>query len=263
MRFIEAIVLGVIQGLTEFLPISSSGHLEIGKAIFGNEIMGQESLFMTLVLHFGTALSTIVVFKKEIYEIIKGISYFKKNEHTQFSIKIIISMIPATIVGLFFQEQIETLFSRNMVLVGAMLLLTAVILFISDLTRDMKKKISFFNAFILGIVQSVAILPGISRSGSTIASAVLLGVDRKKATSFSFIMVLPLIFGSMVKIIFDMETVPQNINIINLTLGFTAAFLSGIFACKWMITFVKRSKLKYFSYYCLFIGVATIFYGLF
>jgi undecaprenyl-diphosphatase len=140
MRYVEAIVLGVIQGLTEFLPISSSGHLEIGKVIFGNQIMGQESLFMTLVLHFGTALSTIFVFKKEIYEIIKGISYFKKNDHTQFSLKIIISMIPATIVGLFFQEQIETLFTKNMVLVGAMLLLTAVILFISDFTSDMKKK---------------------------------------------------------------------------------------------------------------------------
>ncbi|OUW35066.1 MAG: UDP-diphosphatase [Flavobacteriaceae bacterium TMED179] len=263
MEFIEAIILGIIQGLTEFLPISSSGHLEIGKAFFGNNSIGEESLFLTLVLHFATALSTIVVFKKEIQEILKGLLHLKINEHTNFSIKIIISMIPAIIVGLFFQDQIEALFSKNLVLVGSMLLLTSLILFLADQTGNTKNKVSFSNSFILGVVQAIAILPGISRSGSTIASALLLGIDRQKASRFSFLMVLPLIFGSMVKTLIDMEGVPKDMNILNLALAFTAAFISGIFACRWIISVVKKSKLKYFSYYCVFIGVVTLIYGLF
>jgi undecaprenyl-diphosphatase len=263
MKYIEALVLGIIQGLTEFLPISSSGHLEIGKALFGNEAIGQESLFLTLVLHFGTALSTMVVFKNEIQEILKGLLDFKINDHTQFSIKIIISMIPAILVGLFFQNQIEALFFRNLVLVGAMLLLTGLILFLADRVSDTQKKVSFTNAFVLGIVQAIAILPGISRSGSTIASAMLLGIDRQKATRFSFLMVLPLIFGSMAKTIIDLEGTPQNTNIIILTVGFISAFISGIVACRWMITIIKKSQLKYFSYYCIFVGGITLIYGLF
>ena len=263
MKYIEAIVLGIIQGLTEFLPISSSGHLEIGKALFGNEAIGQESLFLTLVLHFGTALSTMVVFKNEIKEILKGLLDFKINDHTQFSIKIIISMIPAILVGLFFQNQIEALFFRNLVLVGAMLLLTGLILFLADRASDSQKKVSFTNAFVLGIIQAIAILPGISRSGSTIASAMLLGIDRQKATRFSFLMVLPLIFGSMAKTIIDLEGTPQNTNITILAVGFISAFISGILACRWMITIVKKSQLKYFSYYCIFVGGITLIYGLF
>lgn len=263
MKYIEALVLGIIQGLTEFLPISSSGHLEIGKALFGNEAIGQESLFLTLVLHFGTALSTMVVFKNEIQEILKGLLDFKINDHTQFSIKIIISMIPAILVGLFFQNQIEALFFRNLVLVGAMLLLTGLILFLADRGSDTQKKVSFTNAFVLGIVQAIAILPGISRSGSTIASAMLLGIDRQKATRFSFLMVLPLIFGSMAKTIIDLEGTPQNTNINILAVGFISAFISGIVACRWMITIIKKSQLKYFSYYCIFVGGITLIYGLF
>lgn len=263
MKYIEALVLGIIQGLTEFLPISSSGHLEIGKALFGNEAIGQESLFLTLVLHFGTALSTMVVFKNEIQEILKGLLDFKINDHTQFSIKIIISMIPAILVGLFFQNQIEALFFRNLVLVGAMLLLTGLILFLADRVSDTQKKVSFTNAFVLGIVQAIAILPGISRSGSTIASAMLLGIDRQKATRFSFLMVLPLIFGSMAKTIIDLEGTPQNTNINILAVGFISAFISGIVACRWMITIIKKSQLKYFSYYCIFVGGITLIYGLF
>ena len=263
MKYIEAIIIGIIQGFTEFLPISSSGHLEIGKALFGNEAIGQESLFLTLVLHFATALSTMVVFKNEIREILNGLLDIKINDHTQFSIKIIISMIPAILVGLFFQNQIEALFSKNLVLVGIMLLFTAMILFLADLASDTQKKVTFSNAFVLGIVQAIAILPGISRSGSTIASAVLLGIDRQKATRFSFLMVLPLIFGSMAKTIIDSEGIPQNSNITILAIGFISAFISGIVACKWMITIVKKSQLRYFSYYCIFVGVITLIYGLF
>ena len=172
-------------------------------------------------------------------------------------------MIPAIIVGLFFQDQIEALFSKNLVLVGSMLLLTSLILFLADQTGNTKNKVSFSNSFILGVVQAIAILPGISRSGSTIASALLLGIDRQKASRFSFLMVLPLIFGSMVKTLIDMEGVPKDMNILNLALAFTAAFISGIFACRWIISVVKKSKLKYFSYYCVFIGVVTLIYGLF
>jgi undecaprenyl-diphosphatase len=240
MNFVEAIVLGIIQGLTEFLPISSSGHLEIGKALFGNEVLGQESLFLTLVLHFGTALSTMVVFRKEIGEIIKDLFQFSINENTLFSFKIIISMIPAGLVGL-----------------------TALILYLADRSKKTEKNVSFSNAFVLGIVQAVAILPGISRSGSTIATAVLLGVDKEKAARFSFIMVLPLIMGSIAKTILDLEGVPHQTDSVALFLGFIAAFLSGIFACQWMIAIVKKSKLKYFSYYCIIVGSLTLAYGLF
>lgn len=172
-------------------------------------------------------------------------------------------MIPAILVGLFFQNQIEALFSKNLVLVGVMLLFTAMILFLADLASDTQKKVTFSNAFVLGIVQAIAILPGISRSGSTIASAVLLGIDRQKATRFSFLMVLPLIFGSMAKTIIDLEGTPQNSNITILAIGFISAFISGIVACKWMITIVKKSQLRYFSYYCIFVGVITLIYGLF
>lgn len=263
MDFVEAVVLGIIQGLTEFLPISSSGHLEIGKVLFGNEALGQESLFFTLVLHFGTALSTMVVFRKEIGKIIKDLFQFSINENTLFSLKIVTSMIPAAIVGLFLQEAIEALFSKNLVLVGAMLLLTALVLFLADRTKKTEKKVSFSNAFVLGIVQAVAILPGISRSGSTIAAGVLLGVDREKAARFSFLMVLPLIFGSIAKTILDLDEVPKQTDVVALSLGFIAAFLSGILACQWMIAIVKKSKLKYFSYYCIIVGGLTLAYGLF
>ena len=262
MKFIEAIILGIIQGLTEFLPISSSGHLEIVKALFGNESIGQESLFLTLVLHFATALSTMVVFRKEIKEIFRGLLDFKMNSHTKFSLKIIISMLPAAFIGLFFQNKIETLFSRNLVLVGTMLLLTAIILFLADQTKDAQNKISFPYAIILGTVQAIAILPGISRSGFTISSAVLLGIDRQKAARFSFLMVLPLIFGSMAKTLYDSQGVPQNIDILALILGFISAFISGIVACKWMISIVKKSQLKFFSYYCILAGGLTLVYGL-
>ena len=172
-------------------------------------------------------------------------------------------MIPAALVGLFLQDAIEALFSKNLILVGAMLILTALILYLADRSKKTEKNVSLSNAFVLGIVQAVAILPGISRSGSTIATAVLLGVDREKAARFSFIMVLPLIMGSIAKTILDLEGVPQQTDSVALFLGFIAAFLSGIFACQWMIAIVKKSKLKYFSYYCIIVGSLTLAYGLF
>ena len=263
MNKLEAIFLGIIQGLTEFLPISSSGHLEIVKALFGNESIGKESLFLTLVLHFGTALSTMVVFRKEIKEILLGVFSFKPNEKRELTFKIVISMIPAAFVGLFFQEQIEFLFTQNLILVGFMLLITAAFLFLADLIKNAKKTVSFLNAFLVGIIQAIAILPGISRSGFTISSAILLGIDREKAARFSFLMVLPLIFGSMAKTALDLKAIPENINPSSLLLSFIFAFISGILACNWMISMVKKSQLKYFGFYCVIIGGLTLFYGLF
>ena len=171
-------------------------------------------------------------------------------------------MIPAIFVGLFLQDQIELLFAQNLVLVGAMLCLTAVILFWADKAKKTDKIVSSKNAVILGFVQAIAILPGISRSGSTIATAVLLGIDREKAARFSFLMVLPLIFGSMVKTLLDVEGISQKIEFLPLLLGFLAAFLTGVVACKWMITLVKKSQLKYFSLYCLVVGGIALAYGL-
>ena len=263
MNKLEAIFLGIIQGVTEFLPISSSGHLEIVKALFGNESIGKESLFLTLVLHFGTALSTMVVFRKEIKEILLGVFSFKPNEKRELAIKIVISMIPAAFIGLFFQEQIEMLFAQNLILVGIMLLVTAASLFLADLFKNTKKGVSFLNAFLVGIIQAIAVLPGISRSGFTISSAILLGIDREKAARFSFLMVLPLIFGSMAKTALDLKAIPENINPSSLLLGFIFAFISGILACNWMISMVKKSQLKYFGFYCVVIGGLILFYGLF
>ena len=263
MNYIEAIVLGIIQGLTEFLPISSSGHLEIVKALFGNQAEAQESLFLTIALHVATALSTIVVFRKDILEILKGLFSFKWNESAEFSFKILLSMIPAALVGLFLQDQIELLFAQNLVLVGAMLCLTAVILFWADKTKKTSKIVSSQNAIVLGIVQAIAILPGISRSGSTIATAVLLGIDHEKAARFSFLMVLPLIFGSMAKPLLYANVLDHKIDLFPLLLGFLAAFFTGILACKWMIALVKKSQLKYFSLYCIIVGGIALIYGLF
>jgi undecaprenyl-diphosphatase len=262
MSYVEAIVLGIIQGLTEFLPISSSGHLEIVKTLFGNQAEAQESLFLTIALHVATAFSTIVVFRKDILEIIKGLFVFKLNESTEFSFKIILSMIPAVLVGLFLQDQIELLFAQNLILVGAMLCLTAIILFWADKAKKTDKIVSSQNAIVLGIVQAIAILPGISRSGSTIATAVLLGIDREKAARFSFLMVLPLIFGSMAKTILDADGVRHKIEFLPLFFGFFAAFFTGILACKWMIALVKKSQLKYFSLYCIIVGGIALVYGL-
>ena len=170
-------------------------------------------------------------------------------------------MIPASLIGLFLQNQIEILFSNNLILVGTMLMITAVLLFLADRASNTHKQVTFSNAFVLGLVQAIAILPGISRSGSTIAIAVLVGVDREKAAKFSFLMVLPLIFGSVAKTFIDMEVNYENSNFLYMFLGFITAFFSGIIACKWMISLVKNSKLKFFGFYCISIGLLTILYG--
>ena len=258
MNYFEAIILGVIQGLTEFLPVSSSGHLEIAKAILGDNSLPQESLIFTVVLHFATALSTLVIFKNEIGQIIKGLFQFKWNEELQFSLKIILSMLPAVVVGLFFEDQFEAFFGGQILLVGFMLIITALLLLFADKAKNTTKKVSFFNAFVIGISQALAILPGISRSGATIASSVLLGVDRTKAARFSFLMVVPLIFGKISKDVLSGAINFESNQIGVLAVGFIAAFIAGLFACKWMIALVKKSKLSYFALYCFIVGVLAI-----
>jgi undecaprenyl-diphosphatase len=262
MDILEAIVLGIIQGLTEFLPVSSSGHLELVKAILGDNSAAEQSLTFTVVLHFATALSTIVVFKNEVEEILRGLLQFKWNSEFKFSLKIIISMLPAVIVGLVFEKELESLFGGKILLVGCMLLLTAVLLLLADKAKSTKKEVSYLNAMLIGFSQAIAMLPGISRSGATISTSVLLGVDRTRAAKFSFLMVVPLIFGKIGKDLVSGNLNLQSSEIIPILIGFISAFISGLLACKWMISIVKRSKLSYFSIYCAIIGSVAIVYAL-
>ncbi|MBK9257269.1 MAG: undecaprenyl-diphosphatase UppP [Saprospiraceae bacterium] len=261
-EILSAIILGIVQGLTEFLPVSSSGHLEIVKFILGDDALPSESLLMTVLLHFGTALATVVVFRKDILSIIQGL--FKKDgkEEKAFIGKIILSMIPAAFVGLLFEKELEMFFSQNILLVCCMLLVTAVLLLFADKAKTSTGGVKYKDALIIGIAQAIAILPGISRSGATVSTSVLLGIDRSKAARFSFLMVVPLIFGKMAKDVLDGDFVSNGLNPLALGLGFISAFISGYFACTWMISLVKNSQLKYFAYYCFIIGIFGIIYVL-
>ena len=261
MEIVDAIILGIIQGLTEFLPVSSSGHLELGKAILGDNSVPEESLLFTVILHFATALSTIIVFRKDVWEIISGLLQFKWNEESKFSIKIILSMLPAIFIGLFFEERLEAFFGGNVRFVGFMLLITAVLLYFADKATNTNKKVSFKNAFIVGISQAIAMLPGISRSGATISTSVLLGVDKSKAARFSFLMVVPLIFGKIAKDLLSGDLTFTGENNLAMGAGFIAAFIAGLAACTWMIKLVRKSKLSFFAIYCLVVGLIAIVYG--
>jgi undecaprenyl-diphosphatase len=261
MSYIEAIILGLIQGLTEFLPVSSSGHLELMKVILGDNSLPEESLTFTVILHFATALSTMVIFRKEIVEIIKGLFQFKWNEETQFSLKIIASMIPAALIGLFFEDKLESFFGGQILLVGFMLIITALLLLFADKAKNTDKNVKFGSALIIGVSQAIAMLPGISRSGATISTAVLLGIDRTRAAKFSFLMVVPLIFGKVAKDILGGGISFESSQIGVFSIGFLAAFISGLFACTWMISLVKKSKLSYFAIYCAIVGGIAIAYA--
>ncbi|MBN2668907.1 MAG: undecaprenyl-diphosphate phosphatase [Bacteroidales bacterium] len=262
MSWLEAALLGLIQGLTEFLPVSSSGHIELVKYIFGDQQAPETGMLMTVVLHAATALSTIVIFRKEIIEIFKGLFQFKWNDEFKFSLKIIISMMPAAFVGVLFEEELEQLFDHQIVFVGSMLIVTAILLFFADKAKNTNKDVSYKHSLIIGISQAIAILPGISRSGATISTSVLLGIDRTKAARFSFLMVVPLILGKMAKDLLSGELMQESVNFSNLGIGFIVSFLTGLLACTWMIQLVKKSKLTYFAIYCLIIGVIAIFAGL-
>lgn len=357
MDILDAIIIGIVQGLTEFLPVSSSGHIELSKAILSDDSMPKEGMLFTIVLHMATALSTVVIFRKDIIELFKGLLKFKWNDETKFALCVLISMVPAAFIGLFFEDEIDRHFNGNVLLVGIMLLITGLLLFLADRAKNTTKGVGKVEAAIIGISQGIAILPGISRSGATIGTSVLLGIDRSKAAKFSFLMVIPLICGAMLvktkkfldvnelesmsaserttaildKIEEDYPDVDKSqveysaltsfikqreslwekqkldpnfdfqeetafrknynssiaaLNIsaelteelktdekiglrthfktsgLNMFIGFLAAFITGIFACQWMIALVKKSQLKYFSYYCFLVGTIAIIHDI-
>ncbi|MEQ9425719.1 MAG: undecaprenyl-diphosphate phosphatase [Cyclobacteriaceae bacterium] len=259
MTWIEAVILGILQGLTEFLPVSSSGHIEIGSVLLGTEV--SNNLLFSIVVHAATALSTIIVFRNDILEIIKGLIKFTWNDEVQFALKIIISMVPVGIVGVLFEDQITSLFTGQIMSVGSMLLITGTLLIFTHFQKDHSREISYISALIIGLAQAFAIMPGISRSGATIATALLLKTKKESATKFSFLMVLIPIMGATLLKVLDLS---NNVNASNdisglaLTAGFLAALISGLLACQWMIAIVKKGKLTYFAFYCLLVGGIAI-----
>jgi undecaprenyl-diphosphatase len=265
MDWIQALILGIIQGLTEYLPVSSSGHLAIGQAIFGMD-NGEDNLMFTVAVHVATVLSTLVVLWKEIDWILKGLFKFEMNAETKYVLNIIVSMIPVGIVGVFFKDQVEEIFGSGLLLVGFCLLITASLLIFSYYAKPRQKDhLSKRDAFIIGVAQACAVLPGLSRSGSTIATGLLLGNKKERLAQFSFLMVIPPILGEALLDVLKAvkgEAVLGGIELLPLCVGFVAAFLSGCFACKWMINIVKRGKLVYFGVYCIIVALISIVYSL-
>ena len=260
MDWIQALILGLVQGLTEYLPVSSSGHLAIGSYLFGLE--GEENLAFTVAVHVATVLSTLVILWKEIDWIFRGLFKCEMNDETRYVINIIISMIPVGIVGVFFKDTVEEIFGSGLVIVGCMLLVTAALLTFSYFAKPRQKStIGWRDALIIGIAQACAVMPGLSRSGSTIATGLLLGNKKETLAQFSFLMVIPPILGEelldVVKAVKGEEAF-GGIDVLPLTVGFLAAFVSGCLACKWMINIVKKGKLIYFGIYCAIAGVVTL-----
>jgi len=259
MNWFEAIALGLIQGLTEFLPISSSGHLEIAKSIFG--IDPEANFYFTIAVHGATVLSTIVVFWKEIIELISGTLKFKMNDETSYVLKLIVSMIPVGIAGLFLKDPIESLFNGNIVFVGFMLLITSTLLALAHFIKKREREIGYLDALLIGIAQAIAVIPGISRSGATISTGLMIGNSKDKIARFSFLMVLVPIIGANLLEIMSGEINLNSTSFGIILIGFLAAFVSGYLACRWMIGLVKKSKLIWFSIYCLIIGLLSIVLG--
>ena len=277
MEWFEAVLLGLIQGLTEFLPVSSSGHLEIGKVLLGVETT--DDLLFTTMVHAATVLSTIIVFRKQIWDLLKGFFCGLKgmkvtkegvvcNDQTDYLLKMVVSMIPVFIVGVFLKDQVESLFGSIMV-VGCALLVTAVLLFFSDYASRPGRKsifpennyrngISYWQAFAVGLGQAFAVVPGLSRSGTTISTGLICGVKREVMAQFSFLMVLVPILGETFLELVGGEVGASSVGALPLALGFVSAFLSGLFACKVMIALVKKAKLSWFALYCL-LAAAAIF----
>ncbi|MFA6769810.1 MAG: undecaprenyl-diphosphate phosphatase [Bacteroidales bacterium] len=260
MNLLEAIFLGIVQGLTEFLPVSSSGHLTIGKELLG---IDSSNLAFEITVHAATVLSTIVAFRKEVAGLIAGFFKFKMNEETNYILKIALSMVPIFIVGVFFKGFVESLFGGGLLIVGIALLATATLLLLSATIKPKEKGITFRNAFIIGVAQSIAVIPGLSRSGATISTGLLLGVKRENIAKFSFLMVLVPILGETFLELISGELSEANAGIAMLPFlaGFIAAFISGLLACKAMIALVKRTKLKGFAIYCAAVGVMAIIFA--
>ena len=260
MDWLQALILGLIQGLTEYLPVSSSGHLAIGSYLFG--INGEDNLAFTIVVHVATVLSTFVILWSEIDWIFRGLFKFKMNDETKYFLNIVVSMIPIGIVGVFFKDTVEEIFGSGLLIVGCMLLLTASLLTFSYFAKPrVKENISWKDALIIGLAQACAVMPGLSRSGSTIATGLMLGNKKEKMAQFSFLMVIPPILGEALLDVIKMAKGHNpfgDVSTIALVVGFVAAFVSGCMACKWMINIVKKGKLFYFGIYCAIAGAVTI-----
>lgn len=256
MSWIEALILGILQGLTEFLPVSSSGHIELGKALLGVEI--ENNLTFTIVVHAATVCSTLVVFRKDIINLLSQTFKFKWNSDTQYVAKLILSSIPVVIAGLFFEEYIEQFFDGRLMLVGSMLLVTAILLGFTYYAKTNNREISYRDAFVIGIAQMMAVMPGISRSGATISTALLLKNKKSEAARFSFLMVLIPILGKVFLDVVSGDMAQEKSELLPLIIGFISAFVFGLVACKMMIAIVKKSKLIYFAIYCVAIGILTL-----
>ena len=264
MDWLQALLLGLVQGLTEFLPVSSSGHLAIGKAILGVE--PSEDLIFEVTVHAATVLATIVVFRKQIWQLLCGLFKFKYNDETDYIAKICLSMIPVLIVGVFFKDSVEAAFG-SLLVVGIALLVTALLLVLSDYlssrvkgVKDYRNGISFWQAFVVGIGQALAVIPGLSRSGTTISTGLICGVKRESMAQFSFLMVLVPILGEMFLDVVGGDFAASSVGVLPLLLGFAAAFVSGLFACKVMIALVRKAKLKWFGLYCAVVGLLVLLF---
>lgn len=269
MNEIQAFILGIVQGLTEYLPVSSSGHLQIGHHLLGTEDSG--SLAFDIMVHVATVCATLVILRKEVFWIFKGLFRWdgRMNAEQKYTLNILISMIPIGIVGLCFKDYVDAIFEGSLVVVGVCLLVTASLLAMTHFYKPQEREsISPLHAFIIGIAQAVAVLPGLSRSGSTIATGLLLGNDKQKLAQFSFLMVIPPILGEAL-LDFKHIVAPsaeylashnmtEPVGLLPLAVGFVAAFISGCFACKWMIALVKKCKLIYFAIYCALAGIVTL-----
>ncbi len=259
MTWWQGILLGLVQGLTEFLPVSSSGHLAIGRELLG--VGGGEDLIFEVMVHAATVLATIVVFRREIVKLLSGLFKFKYNEETDYILKIVVSMIPVLIVGVFLKDKVEGLFG-SLLVVGVALLVTALLLFLSDLaSKPRGEKISFWQALVIGVGQALAVIPGLSRSGTTISTGLLCGVRRESVAQFSFLMVLVPILGEAFLDLVGGDVASSTVGLLPLALGFVAAFLSGLFACRVMIALVKKAKLRWFALYCALVGLAVILFA--
>ncbi len=264
MTIIEAIILGLVQGLTEFLPVSSSGHLEIGKELLGITFPPESELTFSVVVHAATVMATITIFAQEIWKLLLGGMKFRYNSETQYILKIVVSMIPVAVVGLFFKDQVEALFSGSIYIVAVMLLVTAALLCFSHFFRPRTSHpVKYRDALIVGVAQAFAVLPGVSRSGSTIATGLMLGVDRAQIAKFSFLMVLVPILGESVLELMDGKFSPETSGIPTSAMiaGFLTAYVSGVVACKAMIRIVNRGKLYWFAIYCAMMAVAIFIWG--
>jgi len=260
MSWFEALILGLVQGLTEFLPVSSSGHLELGKFLFG--INHEANFYFSIAVHGATVLSTIVVFWKEIKELFTGFFRFSMNEETSYILKLMVSMIPVGFTGLFMQEIAGKFFTGNMISLGIEFFITAIFLVLTLVIKPKERQIGYLDSFIIGIAQTIAVLPGISRSGTTIATGIFLGNKKSEIAKFSFLMVLAPIIGANLLELKTGDLSTEGTSLYVIIIGFLVAFISGYLACKWMINLVRKGSLFWFAIYCILASVFSILLGL-